>query len=346
MSKIRIRQADIHADRDCLVESLREHLTALSTERRFRWFYEENPDGYAQAWIAEDTESGRTIGSGAIIPRRVHVADTEQQVAVMADFWIHPNFRSLGPAVKLQRACIEAANTKAFAFYDLPQGQMPAVYRRLRILGEKQLLTLVKPLRADPYVRRITSVVGLVSVLSLGANLWLRFCDWLRRRRSDCAVSRHIGEIGPEFSELARNARNDAEICVVRSAEYLNWRYLRHYHLSYEVYTARREGRLVAYAVVYDTGTYADIIDLFGFFEPDIIRELVLEIATIFRARGRAALSLPLHAPDRWVDVVQRLGFSERGRRPLVIQESDGAGSASEQRADAAWFLCYGEIDY
>ncbi len=338
MTDIRIRAADLEADRAALVRLLLENLTKRSSERRYCWLYLENPHGRARVWIATHRETDEIIGSGAIIPRLMHVAGELKLAAVMVDFWIRPDFRVLGPAIKLQRACIEGAASQGFAFFDLPQGNMPAVYQRMRMLGPARLTARSKPLRTEPYLRRVSSSVLITRPLSYVGDLCLKYLN-ATRAPSGCTIARHTGPIEDEFSELATRACRAHRICVARSAEYLRWRYFSHYHLQHEMFTARMDERLVLYAIVVDTGTSADIVDLFGEYEPRVLVALLRGIAREFRERGRASLHVALHASTTWAKLLARAGLRERTARPLVIQ-SFGAPSPC-----ADWFLTYGDLD-
>jgi hypothetical protein len=342
VSEIRIRPADIETDREVLVDLLLKYLTPRSTERRFRWFYQQNPHGTARAWIATAGAGDGIIGSGAIIPQLVYVAGQPRKVSVMADFWVHPDFRALGPAIKLQRACVTGAAEAGAAFFDLPQGPMAAVYKRMGLLGTQLLTRLVKPLRTHTYVQKVIGNGALARGAAFVADRLLQLPDsW--RRRGDCTIARHDGELGAEFSELAQQVSAGYGICVARSAEYLTWRYRDHYYLQYEIYSARRSGQLRAYIVVGESGQYADVADLFGHDEPQTLLDLLGEVTDIYRARGCAGLQIGLHAGQRWTGLLERAGFRRRTSRPLVIHEFAARGA---DRPQPDWFLSYGDIDY
>lgn len=339
MAEIRVRPADLETDRSVLVELLLRYLTARSTDRRFRWLYQENPHGSARAWIATHGNNDEIVGSGAIVPRLVHVAGDPRLTAVMADFWIRPDFRTLGPALKLQKACVEGAAASGFAFFDLPQGNMAAVYRRMKLLGTKQLSMLAKPLRSEPYLRKWVSQPGLTRPLARIGDLLLQLKDWRGTGSYDIRV--HQGGFGEEFSELFRRVAGDYGICVARSAEYLEWRYRNHYYLTYEIFTARRGARLVAYAAIVDSGDSAEVVDLFGESHPEVRLQLLREIGGVLRERGRSVLRIALHASSSWIDVLAAVGFKVRQTKPLVIHPFHTADMELPE-----WFLNYGDIDY
>src|SRR5581483_5394675 len=97
---IRLREADLSADGDVLVELARANL-GQTDARRFQWLYRDNPFGPASAWLACD-EADTPIGMCAVFPRRAYVAGHEVLGCVLGDFCVSQGYRSLGPAIHLQ----------------------------------------------------------------------------------------------------------------------------------------------------------------------------------------------------------------------------------------------------
>jgi hypothetical protein len=349
VGQIAIRAADLSADRDTLIDLLRRYSTERSNRERYEWLYQDNPHGTAAVFLAIDSTSGATIGSGAVLPRKMWVEGAPQVAAVMADFWIHPEHRSLGPAVKLQRACVEYGAALGFAFFDLPQGQMPAVYRRMGLLGNDRVTRYAKPLRLGALVeKRIAWRLAARAVTALGDPL-LRVADRWAGRAGALKIERHDGDFGVEFDELLRDAASIGGVRVARSAAYLQWRYRRHYYLRYAVHVAREGRKLRGYAVTVDAGGTTEIADLFPTEDPGIAVDLLLGVAQSSRASGAASLAatlLPARSPV--LAAFARVGLRERESRPFVIHEYRKGGSAvgGEPIAHGAWLLTYGDIDY
>src|SRR5690554_7690113 len=123
---IEIQRADLDAHRETLIRLLQQHLTERSDEKRYDWFYKRCPHGQARVWIAVDTDSAEMVGSASIVPQRMRIGGQHYGACVMADFWVHPNHRVLGPALRLQRACIDGGRGAGkLLFTGLAQGSMP-----------------------------------------------------------------------------------------------------------------------------------------------------------------------------------------------------------------------------
>ena len=343
---IATRQADLDKDRRILIDLMLRYLTPRSDERKFDWLYRENPDGPAKIWLAIDTDRDEIVGSGAVIPRRMYLDGNEQLGCLLADFWIHPQYRSLGPATQLQRACIEDFRAGRFSLcYDFPQSSMGAVYKRLGILPKERLLRMTKPLRVDNKVTEIVPIRLLRPTLTTLGNRWLALRDHTSRRLGKCTVSFYEGMFGEEFSAIAHRASAQYGVCVKRSAAYLNWRYRDHYFLRYEVFTARVETALLAYAVVADAGEYAQIVDLFGVEDPLVLNQIVSYIISRCRDLGKIGINVQLLGSRHWVALFNSMGFHIRESFPLLADGSASDGEANPAARTSKWFLTYGDID-
>src|SRR5262249_21123805 len=143
---IRIRRADLKADRQCLIELFGRFLTNQSDARRFDWLYCSSPHGVARAWLACSAD-GSIIGAAAAFPRKLYVDAKETYASVLGDFCLDPEHRSLGPALQLQRACLaDIQSSPHDFFYDFPSDKMMAIYKRLQISAERHVVRWAKPL--------------------------------------------------------------------------------------------------------------------------------------------------------------------------------------------------------
>src|SRR5689334_17291434 len=103
---ISIQQANLESDRGLLIDAIRRFLSPQSDEGRFDWLYRKGPHGRAIVWIATDGADGPLIGAAAAFPRRMYADNGVTVGCVLGDFFVAPEYRSLGPAVQLQRACL------------------------------------------------------------------------------------------------------------------------------------------------------------------------------------------------------------------------------------------------
>src|SRR5437016_5954264 len=212
-----VREADLDKDRQILILFLQQHLTKQSDNRRFDWLYRNNPHGPAQAWIAADSEKEVIIGMASAFPRRFYFDGREELGVVLGDFCIRDRYRSLGPALQLQRACLSSVDgtNKAFCF-DFPSQSMMSVYKRLNLKPLGRMVRLAKPLRVDRIVKKFVKMTALSKPLSDAGNRVLSLLDRRPRGRGTSVISLHQGVFGEEFTKLAQEIGSCHGVCVKR----------------------------------------------------------------------------------------------------------------------------------
>src|SRR5947208_218760 len=172
---VRIRRAVLESDQASLIDLVRRHLTPRSNSERFRWLYCDSPHGVARAWLACAADSGAAVGAAAAFPRRVWLDGKEKRCWVLGDFCLDEKYRSLGPALQLQRACLEVLAEYPDEFcYDFPSQSMMTVYRRLDIQPTGTLVRWAMPLRAEGKLERVVRSKVIARGLSSVVNFALK----------------------------------------------------------------------------------------------------------------------------------------------------------------------------
>jgi hypothetical protein len=336
---------DLDADRDTAVALLSKYVNPMYDRRRFDWLYRQNPAGTGRLWVAVDGSSGDPIGTAGAFPRRMYVGGKTVLAWVLGDFCVTEQHRTLGPALQLQRACLQDLATEDVPFcYDFPGHSMEAVYRRLGISPRGQLLRLARPLRARRKLEQRWGASLPVRTASAVADLLLGV-GVRQARATDVVVAAHTGPCDDEFTALARLAGPCYGTCVVRAADYLDWRYRWNPIRRHEIVTARLRGRLAAYAVLTRAGDGATIVDLFGIPDPVVVRSLVQQLLSLLWKQGCSTVSVSLpefHVLTRWF---RRLGFRPRAAAPVVLYAPENSTVGAEVIKRADWFLSDGDRD-
>jgi hypothetical protein len=325
-----IEPADLRSDRVQLVALLSSVLNPSADDKRFDWLYLQNPDGPAHVWLAYENLTRKLLGASAIFPRRMKARGQEATGCVFGDFCVSQNYRTLGPALLLQRASIKGMNEAGFAYaYDLPSTSMLGVYKRLNITPNASLVRMAKPLRANRKVSEKVKSPAVARAASAAANTLLAARDLLRRTKSSATIAVHKGRFGTEFTALADRASTAGSVHVHRSAKYLNWRFVDHPHSRFEVLTARKGKDLKGYIIFQADGGDGRIVDLFADDPAEIRRGLVAGAVEILRARGCEIVSLPISAAHPWRKELNALGFRPREAQPVVTMQSPAAAGKS-----------------
>ena len=315
---VHLREADLMKDEPALIALGRSYLGAMDV-RRFRWLYHDNPFGRARAWMAFDGRTETPIGMAALFPRRCYVGGAEVLGCVLGDFCVSESYRSLGPAVQLQRACLSLVKLGQFAFcYDFPSTSMVSIYRYLGLEPTHTSVRMVKPLRTHEKVREIVPTRILSRVISKVADFVLALRD---RQPSDPEGMEYRLDEKPcsaEYSRLAQRVGSSQGSCTVRSPQYLNWRYRGHPSQQYEFLTGYRGGELQTYCVFTLSEGWAQIADLFGGPDEKVMVGLLKRLVRLLRSRAASRISISVLAGDPRTRLLQSLGFRNRESVPVI----------------------------
>jgi len=341
---VSLRRLDVSSDRLEVITALRRLLHPEFDERRFDWLYVNSPFGAARAWVACDSEKGAIVGCAAGFPRRICFGGNEKVGLVFGDFCLDPEYRSLGPALQLQRACLADASQPPFAFcYDFPSKSMMAVYKRLGITQCGTLVRWAKPLRTEGKLEPIIGSRPLARGLTSLADAALALRGW-KGGKSACAIALHDGPFGAEFSELDEKLRAQPGARTLRTSEFLNWRYQSYPDKKHEIITARRAGALVGWVVFTRDEEDTSIVDLSSIEEPAVITRLLA--AAVERLRHHRATTVSMNAGDKhpWSAIFHRAGFRPREESPVVVSVPSG-GTLLLADFQEGWYVMRGERD-
>jgi hypothetical protein len=340
-----VRAGDLQVDRPVLIDLISRNLPRHTDGATFDWLYLESPHGKAHVWLAVEQEAGKVIAAAAAFPRQVYMGDSEIAAWVLGDFCLDPQYRSLGPAMELQRACLGVMESNGGKFcYDFPSAGMVAVYKRLGFAVKEKMLRLAKLLRVDRKVREIVNIPTAQRAVSAVGNSLLKLSP--KKFVSDYSVefAVHPGPCDEEFSILTSKQRGSLGICSQRSAEYLNWRYLKNPLKSHEIMTARRDGALIGYVVWAQTGEDAVVVDLFGEDDTMMVKGLLAAVTVCLTNRGVMTLSVWLNETHPWFRWYSEMGFRVRDSAPVVCISAPSITRTDDPRS-GQWFLMQGDRD-
>lgn len=330
-------------EREALTAFLSTHLSAEATAERFDWLYCKNPAGMAQVWVACEPESGKIIGVSAAFPRRIYRRGTEARGYVLGDFCIHPDYRSLGPALALQRGTLEGLSREgAGSVFDFPSISMLAIYKRLRIEPRESAIRFAKPLRANRQIQKRIPTKAGGAALTVAANAALRLRDAGLRRSSAWTITEATELCSEEFTLAFRQWAPQLGICADRSAEYLNWRFLQHPQRRYHFLTARRDSRLCGYLIYHWAGEDATVVDLLAE-EEKVSKALLVETIAITRGCGVHTLSAPFLGSSPPREILEDCGFQPRESSPIVVLTLPWNASGPAGQVADHWYLTHGD---
>ena len=343
---IAIRRADLEGDRELLIHAVAAYINPKADAVRFDWMYQQNPAGKARAWIATEQGSREFVGMASAFPRRARVGGCTVSVWVLGDFCVMDKYRSLGPALQLQRAIIDECVEQRIGFYyDFPSMSMMAIYQRLKVIGTTRMIRLARPLRLDRQVQHFIRWRVLARWVSHVGTFLLNLTLPRVQTVAGVTVGMHGGPFGHEFTELAETVGERHGGCLERNADYLNWRYSDQTGSRYVTMTARRGTRLTAYVVFHRTSDDAEIVDLFGAEDFLVFQYLLATLLRDLRRQGIMTVSVPIIVSHPWIEVFRNVGFKDREESPMVIAWSRGAPDGVVSQTEALQLVMAGDRD-
>ncbi len=319
MTKISVRPVDHNSETQKLLSILQANLPHLPHAQRFDWLYRGNPDGQASSWFAYEGMPDHVVGMTSLFPRSMWVGGEVKLCGQVGDFAISPSHRSLGPAVLLQRATFCPVDQKELAFcYDCPPHEAGmSTFRRLGIPANCMIDRYALPLRVDRLLRKQLGAAAALPAAACNLLLRIHRQSFLKPRIKGLEVSELTGAFGEEFSQLDALIRNKNVIRGRRTAALLNWRYRTDPLHQYRVFTTRRQGELIAFAIVCATSEIVTIVDIFG---TQIQESAILLLAAIVESFKGAQQTVEAHlAPgSELIGHLLKMGFRLRSQSAQV----------------------------
>ncbi len=338
-----VRPAHVDSERAALVAFLSNHLSPDATGDRYEWLYCKNPSGVARVWVACEPEAGKIIGLSAAFPRRIHSQGQEVRGYVLGDFCIHPDYRTLGPALELQRGTLEDLSRDGAGFvFDFPSISMLAIYNRLRIEPQGSSVRFAKPLRVDRQIEKRIPNKLAGATLAVAANAVLRLRDAGSGRSNAWTITEEAAPCGEEFTIAFRQWAPRMGICADRSAAYLNWRFFQHPQRRYHLLTARKNARLCGYLIFHWESEDATIVDLLAE-EEQVSKALLVETVAIMRRCRVYTLSAPFLGSCSGREIFEDCGFRPRESSPVIVLRMPGAANPHGDQVADHWYLMHGD---
>jgi hypothetical protein len=263
--RITVRRVSLTEDRQEMLELLKRNLPEVP-QIGFEWRYVLNPAGAARSWFIYQQNESNAVGMASVIPRKMYADGREMVAGQVMHFVVDQRYRSLGPALSLQRATFDAVDSGELDFcYDCPpHDRGMSTFIRLGMRPSCELIRYALLLRSEKYFRR-----------RIGSAFWAKPAVavtnvFLSARRSHCPmpgleIHPHEGRFGEEFSLLDCRVSSVGLVRHRRSMEDLNYRYRENPELEHRVFVARRSGELLAFAVfVVESDGIGCLVELFG----------------------------------------------------------------------------------
>lgn len=316
------------------------------SRKRWRWQYLENPattPAGPEIWVAR--VDGAVLGQYASMPVALWWGGREVRSSWGMDVFLRKEARGMGLGARLFTAWSDHVEVA------LGLGLTESSYGLFKKLGYDDVGPVPFHQAILDWRQVAARRLGAVPALAVAPLLRVAF-RLLHRGRlfPDPSVTvAPARDPGPEHDALWESARASYAMCVRRDAAYLRWKYLGCPHRQYEMLDARRDGRLVGFAVSrhedYRGLRIGWLVDLFTDAGDAGARDALLHgVLASFRAAG-VARAQAFAMNDGLAAALSRAGFRRRRSPMQFCVRARAEGSVEVLRDRGRWHVVFGDSD-
>jgi GNAT superfamily N-acetyltransferase len=305
-------------DRDDVISVWRGNLGRASQQAaKYDWFYGTCPWGLPLLQMLRHEPSAAWVGTAAAGPRRMTWRGCEVRAGVLVDIAVDARHRTLGPALILQSALLDAATSRFDLLYGFPNAKALPVVKRLGYAVIAYMPRHSRVLRHGDYLARHLPV-ALARPLGWLADIVLDTLGALRGRR---LATRWSDSVDPRMDTLWHDSEHGHGPLAVRDTALLRWRFDQSPMASvrYLLVSERDDGPLLGWFACQVKERTLQVCDFWSVDAAQGVgRRLIDTLVRVARRDGHAAVSIEYAAPARKLVNWRRAGFVERSRRPVI----------------------------
>lgn len=332
--RLEVRSASAVNDQQEMLELQDRNLPYLLRDR-FEWRHFANPAGPAWSWFLHEEGSSSAVAMASVFPSCMFIDGKKVVCGQVGEFVVDAKYRSLGPALKLQRATFGPVDSGAIAVcYDTPPDDHGmSTFKRLGMQANTEVFRYALPLRSDEFLKKRLGDGTLAKPAVAAANLLLNLKFSTRRKEAlkGLEISIFDGMFDDEFTHLDQSVSSSGMIRACRSAELLNWRYKKMPHCTYMTLVARRSGELVGFLTAINNAGRVGVGEVFGHHIDEVGAALLDALLSLSR-KERAHLLEGYSSEDGPAKAAfLKLGFTRRERVARIVsyEKPDGCGKAT-----------------
>lgn len=288
--------------------------------------YKDNPAGMGVCLLLESVHSGRPVGVQCIASRRFSFDDTLVTGGIIADYFVEPLHRSLGPALALMKETLALGEGTLGFLYGFPNEKAEVIFRRVGAPLLGRLGRYVKPLRSDRFVSESLPdrLRGLNWLVSGSANMLLALENILIAARVRRGWSwKHVDDFGELFDECWAGSNKGDWLIGERSSEILRWRYPAGGVHRISVALEQRTGRQDGYIVWRRCDDTIEIMDFFCRDPPKQLFHLLSSFSQHIANINAHKICLEFLGPEVLVSKIVKAGFRNRNSNPVILLSAE-----------------------
>lgn len=330
---------DAARDREIVIDLWRGNLgQEARLEAKFDWFYRGCPWGPPLLQLLRHEPSSAWVGVAGAGTRRMLDRGREIRAGVLVDLAVTTAHRSLGPALMLQKALLQASAEKFELLYGFPNPKAAPVFKRLGYSQLGEIVRYASVLRHRGYLERRMPRMPRMAARPLGWALDVasRVQAAVVARRDRELSAEWLDTADPRIDELWSQSEHGVALIAPRDTAMLRWRFDRSpsTQTRYLLLGEKVGGPLRAwFACQADGGT----LHVRDFWSVDAARgmgrPLIHAMLCAARRGGYSSVSVEYAGPAMrhrgWLDA----GFVPRTSRPIFGKWRDPSPARGEESA-------------
>ena len=227
------------------------------------------------------------------------------------DFCIKKAYRSLGPALALQKHVLQNLNSgEVLLTFPNNASEKVAIRAGFRPIGN--VVAYAKPLKAS-YVLKKLNQFSFLKNFSTIINILLFIKNFKIIRSREVFVNDSGEKIDERFDKLWENSKSGFSLIGDRSSRYLLWRFFKNPYRSYKILTVEKEKELLGYFVFYTEDHIAYIDDfLWKGFSDRYFADLFNNFTVFCRKSGYEAIHLNICYNPKIDALLKQNGFVKK----------------------------------
>ncbi|MFC2002762.1 GNAT family N-acetyltransferase [Chloroflexota bacterium] len=219
--------------------------------RWWRWLYKDNPAGGGRIWLAE--HDGKIVGQYTIVPVKMKNGNKAVLGSQGLNLMTHPDYRRQKMFETLARKVYDEAEEDGlhigYAF--LNKFSCPGFVKKLNWFDIGIMQPMAKPLNWRNAVKLKIKSRFLQRVLAMGASLLVNKVFFRTSKPPDMEglTINQITSFDDRINALWAKVSTQHQIMVVRSKDYLNWRYGTP-EVNYSIFAAEKAGEISGYLIL------------------------------------------------------------------------------------------------
>ena len=306
-----------------LDQMVEEHPWNRRNLQNWNWKYRgDNPAGESLVWVAEN--QGNVVATFSVMPMNYFVEGEEVRGSHSIAMIVHPDWQNRGLIKFVAEDALRATEEEGIPFtYGYPNDNAYALH--IKLLGYEDVS------RQKLWERK------LVPDKNIGKNIEDFGVDWRPIEKFDLLVD-----------QLWNRAKLELQVAVIRSKEFLNWRYLFRPDVEYHVFGAYDREGLRGYCVL-KLYQEADIlrghfIDLFCVDGDEMAgRYLIRKSIEFFTKQGCHEVNLWMQGSLFFQEILVENGFEVASTRPMICRFNLESEKYKTMMIEGNWYFTMGD---